>query len=234
MGEGRGLLFMTSAVRSLARSRVSACLAGAFVVGAGGVAWAAIPSSGTINGCFQKNNGQLRVIDPSSTSKDPNSSTCRPDEQPISWNQIGPPGAPGPPGPTGPPGEPGPRGPSDAFFNRGPDTALTPAPQIMAHLALPAGDYVLTASLRATNSSGSISTFFCDLATPNQVAESIADVLAAHDRDAGAAPMAIDSADSLAAPGTATLRCASIRGNEQAVREVRLVATQVGTLHTQP
>jgi hypothetical protein len=55
-----------------------------------------------INGCYQKNNGQLRIVN--------NTNECRPPEIPISWNAMGPPGSPGPqgiPGPTGPPGPPG-------------------------------------------------------------------------------------------------------------------------------
>ena len=65
---------------------------------AGGIAWAAIPSAGgVISGCHQKNEGQLRVIDPGTDS-------CRPSELAIAWNErgirgeqgdLGDPGAPG-------------------------------------------------------------------------------------------------------------------------------------------
>src|ERR687897_2810213 len=81
-------------------------LAGA-VLGAvgGGAALAAIPdSSGVINGCYQKNVGNLRVIDPSAGD------SCRPSEIAISWSQTGPQGPPGPQGPAGPAGPPGPGG----------------------------------------------------------------------------------------------------------------------------
>src|SRR5438876_11271656 len=49
---------------------------------AGGIAWAAIPGGDAINGCYQKNEGQLRVIDPGTDS-------CRPSEVAIVWNQQG-------------------------------------------------------------------------------------------------------------------------------------------------
>src|ERR687898_601427 len=77
------------------------------VVGAvgGGAALAAIPdSSGAINGCYQKNVGNLRVIDPSAGD------SCRPSEIAISWSQTGPQGPPGPQGPAGSPPPPGPAG----------------------------------------------------------------------------------------------------------------------------
>jgi len=50
---------------------------------AGGIAWAAIPGvGGVINGCYQKNEGLLRVIDPATTG-------CLPSEVPIAWNAQG-------------------------------------------------------------------------------------------------------------------------------------------------
>ena len=49
---------------------------------AGGVAYATIPgSSGTINGCYEKRTGILRVIDSDAGAK------CTSYETPISWNQ---------------------------------------------------------------------------------------------------------------------------------------------------
>jgi hypothetical protein len=62
---------------------------------AGGIAWAAIPNAGgVINGCYQKNEGLLRVIDPATTA-------CLPSEVPISWNAQGSVGAKGDPGTPG-------------------------------------------------------------------------------------------------------------------------------------
>jgi pimeloyl-ACP methyl ester carboxylesterase len=67
------------------------------IVGAltvGGIAWADIPDSGRIQGCYLKGNGQLRVID---TDKGGN---CLPTETALPWNQRGP------TGPTGQDGAP--------------------------------------------------------------------------------------------------------------------------------
>lgn len=78
---------------------------------AGGTAWSAgaigsiIGTGGTINGCYQKENGQLRVV--------AEGSTCRDSELAIKWNEKGPkgdPGKDGSPGDKGPIGDKGPTG----------------------------------------------------------------------------------------------------------------------------
>lgn len=86
-------------VRSLLQSRlgVAAAAATATLVVAGGIAVASgmIPGSdGVIHGCYDKQNGNLRVIDPSSDQ-------CRNSELGIQWNSQGPAGAQGPQGPAG-------------------------------------------------------------------------------------------------------------------------------------
>lgn len=79
----------------------------ALVAAVGGFAVASIPSgNGTIHACYQKENGQLRVID-----KDANQS-CRPSEVALTFNQKGPAGPTGPAGPKGATGPAGPTGPS--------------------------------------------------------------------------------------------------------------------------
>jgi len=84
-------------------------LAGALLVVGGaavGITYAAIPSGGVISGCYQKNGGQLRVIDSSSSS-------CKSNETDIAWNQQGvkgDTGATGAVGATGPTGETGQQG----------------------------------------------------------------------------------------------------------------------------
>lgn len=87
-------------------------LAVAAVVGlgvSGGTAYAAglIPGSdGTIHACYNKTNGNVRVV--AAGSK------CRVSERALVWNQtgpVGPQGPAGPQGPQGPQGETGPAGP---------------------------------------------------------------------------------------------------------------------------
>lgn len=80
----------------------------------GGVAWSAIPDSGgVIHGCYQKQQGMLRVIDDAA-------GTCRPAEVAISWNTVGPQGTPGPQGEQGPPGPQGPQGEQGSQGEQGP------------------------------------------------------------------------------------------------------------------
>jgi len=94
---------------------------------AGGAAIAAIPGAdGVINGCYQKNVGNLRVIDPSAGD------SCRPPEIAIRWSQTGPQGPKGDTGPTGPQGPKGDTGATGATGATGPqgpkgDTGATGA-----------------------------------------------------------------------------------------------------------
>jgi len=81
--------------RDLLSAAVGAVVA---TVLAGGIAWAAIPGAGgVINGCYQNVEGQLRVIDPGTTS-------CRDSEVAIVWNEQG---VKGDKGDKGDPGVPG-------------------------------------------------------------------------------------------------------------------------------
>ena len=94
-----------------------AVLVVAFVAAGFGIATAVradIPDGGVIHACYQKVNGQLRVID---TSK---GGTCRPSESALSWNQTGPTGAKGATGASGPTGPSGPAGPTGATGPTGP------------------------------------------------------------------------------------------------------------------
>jgi hypothetical protein len=78
---------MTGILRYRPRPATAIALT-ALVVALGGVAYATIPdSSGTIHGCYQKGNGNLRVVE--------SSSDCRSSEQALDWNQQGRTGPPG-------------------------------------------------------------------------------------------------------------------------------------------
>ena len=97
------------------RKSLVAAVAGAAGVAAiaGGFAWATIPSSsGVIKACYQKNNGQLRVVD----SLD----ACSTSELPIQWNQTGSQGPTGPRGPQGTTGARGAQGATGLAGARGP------------------------------------------------------------------------------------------------------------------
>ena len=74
---------------------------------------AAIPDAqGVIHACYDANNGNLRVVDPTSPKKD--LASCKKNETGLDWNQRGPTGATGAQGPAGPQGAPGAPGPQGA------------------------------------------------------------------------------------------------------------------------
>ncbi len=98
---------------------------------AGGIAWGAIPGAGgVINGCYQKDEGQLRVIDPATD-------TCRPSEVAIVWNEQG---VKGDKGDKGDPGAPG----RDGLDGRD-GTSVTVGPELPG-VNCPAGGAKLTAA----------------------------------------------------------------------------------------
>jgi hypothetical protein len=83
----------------------------ALMVGVG-FAVASIPdASGVFHACYQKNQGQLRLVE--------SASDCRPSEKATSWGQTGPQGPPGPAGPQGPTGPQGPPGTPGSSFLAG-------------------------------------------------------------------------------------------------------------------
>jgi hypothetical protein len=94
---------------------VPAVVVAALIAG-GAAAFASIPNGdGSINGCYTKVGGVLRVIDTAKGEKCVTSA-----EVPIKWSQTGPAGPAGAPGPkgntgaTGPAGAPGPKGDTGA------------------------------------------------------------------------------------------------------------------------
>jgi hypothetical protein len=152
------------ATRTISR-RASLLALITFAITAGGVAYATIPgSNGTINGCYEKRAGALRVIDADAGAK------CTSSEMPISWNQQGqrgPTGATGaqgpmgaqgskgdtgstgPQGPTGPAGPAGAPGPSDLYdANQRETVTLTPSYQSIAQLSLPPGTYFVSGNVQ--------------------------------------------------------------------------------------
>jgi hypothetical protein len=91
-----------------------------------GVVYAAIPNGSTIQGCYQKNHGQLRVVE--------NAAECQENsEVPLAWSQQGPKGDKGDKGDKGEKGEiglQGPAGPQGPTYNAGVglDLLETPPP----------------------------------------------------------------------------------------------------------
>jgi hypothetical protein len=210
---------------------------------------AAVPDAqGVIHGCYDTNNGNLRVVDPSS-------SKCKNNETGLNWNQKGPTGAAGAQGPGGPPGPPGPQGPqgtigdlgptgptgatgdqgptgpagpSDAWFAVGDPTVVSNSETVLAQMTLPAGSYTLTASIGVTepNVSG-FENVACDDGSSRS--HRSADV------DASLGPrhvtIALDDALTLRSPTTVAVQCAANPPNQGTVASADFTATAVGTLH---
>src|SRR5262249_3202434 len=112
-----------------------------------GVARAAIPDStdGEIHGCFQKNQGQLRVIDAEGGD------TCRPSELALAWGQVGPPAATGP------------GGPSNGFsrFHDAEVPATDYSEPRLLELPVPEGKYVTTGTAIVRNAGPGVATIEC-------------------------------------------------------------------------
>jgi hypothetical protein len=98
------------------RVRLVICAAAAALVSGATLAFAAIPSpEGTIDGCYTKVGGVLRVID-----KSKGESCLTKFETPIKWNQAGAAGPKGDAGATGLKGDRGDTGPPGADGATGP------------------------------------------------------------------------------------------------------------------
>jgi Collagen triple helix repeat (20 copies) len=116
---------MRTHARKRARGRRLAAVAFGLVLAlvGGGAALATIPDGGTINACYARAGGAVRVIDASSAQ-------CKSSESPLSWNQTppqGPKGAAGPQGPNGGQGDQGPQGVKGLTGDSG--SAGPPGPQ---------------------------------------------------------------------------------------------------------
>ena len=156
-----------------ARKKLTYAVAGALAAFAlGSAAFAAIPGSGgVINGCYDKQSGQLRVTDPQAGTP----KSCTDKETALDWNQQGPQGIQGPKGEPGAQGVPGPQGPqgdagpSDAFVKRAPDGYVSGSwyPYDIASLDLPQGKYVISANATLHHSEYAGVRHQCTLAAGN-------------------------------------------------------------------
>jgi len=194
---------------------VLTCAAGVF--GIVSVVQAAIPdSNGVVHGCVQPN-GNLRVVD-STTS------ACKKKETPLNWNQTGPQGPPGPKGDTGSPGT------SSGVQTRVPgaitfDATATP----VVSLTLPAGSWMVIGHAEMIAGAG-LAAGRCFVAT-----------------DAGSGPLSdfqtnepyrpvvsFQSAVSLSVPKTVNVLCQVISGAAPITAQARtLMAIQVGSVTAQ-
>jgi hypothetical protein len=116
-------------MRLLANGRLRFVALTAVIVGlgAGGIAYAAIPDSkGVIHGCYMKVNGQLRVIDTDAGGG------CTAGEKPLDWNQTG--------------------GKGFVSTGQSPGVPLGEAfTEAGTHVDLPAGKFIVNATLNFDN-----------------------------------------------------------------------------------
>jgi hypothetical protein len=108
-----------------------------------------------IHACYQKNNGALRVVD------DP--TTCKNNETALSWGQEGPQGPTGPTGPTGSTGPKGNAGVSQTYTAR--NAHDLPDENNLVGLTLPAGLYVVWATVDIFNDEGGDVNTICSMWT---------------------------------------------------------------------
>lgn len=107
-------------------------------------------SGGTINGCYGKVRGMLRVIDPAKAEK-----CIAGHEVPISWNQAGQVGARGAVGPVGPKGETGAMGPGGPTGPKGDSGDRGPAGEGVTIETIAPGTTCAQGGVRLSNSTGS-------------------------------------------------------------------------------
>jgi hypothetical protein len=212
---------LKAAGRLVRRSPRMFVLGAAAVLAVGGVASAAIPDSDDqeIHGCYQKNQGQLRVIDAEAGD------TCRPSEEPLTWNQEGPQGPAGPEGPTGP------RGPSDAFsrFHDAEVAATDLAAPRLLELPVPAGRFATTATAIVRNAGAGPAAITCQTLHPSGDFDLARATLAPTGQPGDTQTLAMNPVGFANAPGTIWLDCTD-GGADVMVSWMKITSIQVATL----
>jgi hypothetical protein len=197
----------------------------------GGIAYATIPDGGgVIHGCYQKNQGSLRIIDTGT------SQTCSSSESPLNWSQTGPQGQQGPQGVQGPQG---PSGSSHAYstFNEVSQTQISPNSNTITKLTLPAGDYVVWATGSVVksgiiNTTGSDNDVKCALDDPDDNAVTASEATANGLDYTDAVPYTLVAAVSLPSGGTITVDCTTLTGTVNSELDFNsLVATKVDAVN---
>lgn len=194
-------------------------LVGAALLAVAAVAGAAIPDSddGEIHGCYQKNQGQLRVIDAQGGK------TCRPSEQSLVWNQEGVQGATGP------------RGPSDAFsrFHDAEVPATDLAAPRLLELAVPDGNFATTATAIVRNAGAAPVLVTCQTMHPSGDFDLAAATLAPAGLAGDRQTLAMNPVGFSNGPGTVWLDCVDGGGSVQ-VSWMKITSIQVENLTNTP
>jgi hypothetical protein len=186
---------------------------------AGGIAYATVPdASGVIHGCYQKNQGTLRVIDTGTTQ------TCSSSEAPLTWSQTGP---------QGQQGEPGPTGPSDVWSvdgccANGQGLPFQTPENLATTSTLPAGSYFVQAETEAENTAFSVSNdYFCDLVdSSNHVYQDT------RVTSSDWVTIPVQALITLTSPDTISLQCEDANQAGAEAFNWQLAAIKIGTVHS--
>jgi hypothetical protein len=208
-----------SAGRLLRRFGGPLVLGAAALLAVAAVAGAAIPDSddGEIHGCYQKNQGQLRVIDAQGGQ------ACRPSEESLVWNQEGVQGATGP------------RGPSDAFSRwHDPELAATDlgAPRLL-ELNVPDGNFATTATAIVRNAAAAPALITCQTMHPSGDFDLARATLAPTGQPGDTQTLAMNPVGFSDGPGIVWLDCDDAGANVM-VSWMKITSTQVENLTNTP
>jgi hypothetical protein len=222
----------------------------ALLAALGGVAWAAIPGpDAIIHGCYARRGGQLRVIDTAKHER------CRRREAELNWSETGPPGprggggargargltgargATGATGPTGPAGPVGPQGPGNAYAASETSAfSLAGGGRDVLDLSLPAGKYVVTASVDIANEdsgSGETEKATCVVnAVPSATGEEASGTATVPFETGftGEQTVPLDGSWTLSEPETLELFCTQISAGATAASLAHMDAVQVASI----
>ena len=229
------------------KARLAGIVVAVGLIGAGSVAYAAIPDDdGVLHGCYNKggllqDKGALRVVE--------KGERCRSTELATTWSQTGPQGPVGPVGPTGATGETGatgatgaegpvgPTGPqgaqgaqgvpgfSDAYMAGGNVDLHNHTETPVASIQLQAGSYALFGKAELQNLDGDNQNGYCKLSTGD-----VTPVRLGWSITSPRIPVSVQDLLVLDAPGTATLYCSTYDGR---ARYGRITALKVGEAHYQ-
>lgn len=201
---------------------------------------ASIPdASGVIHGCYNTSlahgnpTGGLRVVDPSKLG-----GACGAWELPVTWSQTGPKGTTGSTGatgrggstgPTGPLGPSGARGPSDAWNKIVPSGGdFGPSTDILS-MAVPAGNYAVTAASSFQALGAATDGFSCELEGGKAIDVAFGEISPPSNVTTH---LSLGGTVALTSPGTFDLYCQT---NNDALAVTsdwpHITAVQVGTLH---
>jgi hypothetical protein len=217
-------------LRGMSRGRrlLLAVVVGGATFGIATAVQASIPdASGVIHGCYNTSlahgnpTGALRVVDPSKLG-----GACGAWELPVTWSQTGPKGTTGPTGPLGPSGA---RGPSDAWNKIVPSGGdFGPSTDILS-MALPPGNYAVTAGSSFQALGAATDGFSCQLVGGKAIDVAFGEISPPSNVTTH---LSLGGTVALTSPATLDLYCQT---NDTAVTVTsdwpHITAIQVGTLH---